>query len=118
MAGWLAVQDAKAALRELVEFPLQHGELLRSMGFPGAQGALLYGPPGCGKTLLAKAAATCCGANFVSVRGPELLQMWLGESERAVRTLFEAARWVAECVLSGREQRPDLAEFCAALCFL
>lgn len=47
---------------------------------------------GCGKTLLAKAAASCCGANFVSVRGPELLQMWLGESERAVRTLFETAR--------------------------
>jgi SpoVK/Ycf46/Vps4 family AAA+-type ATPase len=67
---------------------------MQRMGLPPPRGALLYGPPGCGKTLLAKAAAAGCGANFVSVRGPELLQMWLGESERAVRTLFETARWV------------------------
>ncbi len=86
------MQEAKTALRELVEFPLRHGGLMQRMGLPPPRGALLYGPPGCGKTLLAKAAATGCGANFFSVRGPELLTMWLGESERAVRTLFETAR--------------------------
>ena len=87
------MQEAKAALRELVKWPLRHGQLLERMGMPLPRGALLYGPPGCGKTLLAKAAASSCGANFVSVRGPELLNMWLGESERAVRTLFETARY-------------------------
>jgi transitional endoplasmic reticulum ATPase len=86
------VQEAKAALRELVDFPLTHGALLAAYGLPAPRGALLYGPPGCGKTLLAKAAAAQCGANFLSVRGPELLQKWLGESEAAVRQVFETAR--------------------------
>ncbi|GAB4820477.1 hypothetical protein N2152v2_007523 [Parachlorella kessleri] len=93
------LQEAKAALRELVEWPLRHSQLLERMGMPLPRGALLYGPPGCGKTLLAKAAAASCGANFVSVRGPELLNMWLGESERAVRTLFETARTAAPCIV-------------------
>lgn len=91
---WPCVQEAKAALRELVDFPLTHGDLLAAYGLPAPRGALLYGPPGCGKTLLAKAAAAQCGANFLSVRGPELLQKWLGESEAAVRQVFETARWV------------------------
>ena len=80
-------------LRELVELPLSHGHLLEAYGLPPPRGALLYGPPGCGKTLLAKASAAECSANFLSVRGPELLQKWLGESEAAVRRVFEAARW-------------------------
>lgn len=88
-------QEAKAALRELVELPLAHGHLLEAYGLPPPRGALLYGPPGCGKTLLAKAAANECGANFLSIRGPELLSKWLGESEAAVRRVFDAARWVA-----------------------
>lgn len=87
-------QEAKAALRELVELPLAHGHLLDAYGLPPPRGALLYGPPGCGKTLLAKAAANECGANFLSIRGPELLSKWLGESEAAVRRVFNAARWV------------------------
>lgn len=90
------MQEAKAALQDLVELPLAHGALLERLGMPHPRGALLYGPPGCGKTLLAQAAANCCSANFVSVRGPELLTMWLGESERAVRALFETARCVGK----------------------
>ena len=84
--------EAKEALRDLVDFPLAHGDLLAAYGLPPPRGALLYGPPGCGKTLLAKAAAAQCRANFLSVRGPELLQKWLGESEAAVRRVFETAR--------------------------
>ena len=60
---------------------------------------LFYGPPGCGKTLLAQAVARECGANFVSVKGPELLTMWFGESEANVRSLFEKARASAPCIL-------------------
>ena len=98
-------QEAKAALRELVELPLAHGHLLEVYGLPPPRGALLYGPPGCGKTLLAKAAANECGANFLSICGPELLSKWLGESEAAVRRVFDAARCVegmeARWVISG-----------------
>ncbi|KAI7845235.1 hypothetical protein COHA_001279 [Chlorella ohadii] len=93
------LQEAKAALRELVELPLAHGHLLDAYGLPPPRGALLYGPPGCGKTLLAKAAANECGANFLSIRGPELLSKWLGESEAAVRRVFNAARQAAPCLL-------------------
>ncbi|KAL4458073.1 hypothetical protein ABPG75_012938 [Micractinium tetrahymenae] len=93
------LEDAKAALRELVELPLRHGGLLSAYGLPPPRGALLYGPPGCGKTLLAKAAAAQCGANFLSIRGPELLQKWLGESERAVREVFDTARQAAPCLI-------------------
>ena len=66
---------------------------------PPSKGVLFYGPPGCGKTLLAKAIATECGANFISVKGPELLTMWFGESEANIRMLFERARAAAPCVL-------------------
>ncbi|PRW18391.1 cell division cycle 48-like protein [Chlorella sorokiniana] len=93
------LQEAKAALRELVELPLSHGRLLEAYGLPPPRGALLYGPPGCGKTLLAKAAANECSANFLSIRGPELLSKWLGESEAAVRRVFDAARQAAPCLL-------------------
>jgi len=91
--------SVKIELQELVEWPLVHGEKLAAMGLPLPAGALLYGPPGCGKTLLAKAVAGCCGANFISVRGPELLQKWLGESEKAIRDVFNAARAAAPCVV-------------------
>ena len=64
-----------------------------------SKGVLFYGPPGCGKTLLAKAVANECSANFISVKGPELLTMWFGESESNVRDIFEKARSAAPCVL-------------------
>merc|ERR1712000_591916 len=62
-------------------------------------GVLFYGPPGCGKTLLAKAIANNCGANFISIKGPELLTMWFGESEANVREIFDKARQAAPCIL-------------------
>ncbi len=93
------LDSVKTELQELVEWPLVHGDRLAAMGLPLPAGALLYGPPGCGKTLLAKAVAGCCGANFISVRGPELLQKWLGESEKAIRDVFTAARAAAPCVI-------------------
>lgn len=93
------LESVKCELREMVEWPLVHGKRLEAMGLPPPSGALLYGPPGCGKTLLAKAVASCCGANFISVRGPELLQKWLGESEAAVRQVFATARAAAPCVV-------------------
>lgn len=64
-----------------------------------SKGVLFYGPPGCGKTLLAKAIANECQANFISVKGPELLTMWFGESEANVREIFDKARGSAPCVL-------------------
>ena len=93
------LDSVKKELQEFVEWPLVHGDRLTAMGLPVPAGALLYGPPGCGKTLLAKAVAGCCGANFISVRGPELLQKWLGESEKAIRDVFSAARAAAPCVV-------------------
>lgn len=93
------LDEAKMALRDLIELPVKYAGVVSAFGLPHAKGALLYGPPGCGKTLLAKVVASCCGANFISVKGPELLDKWLGESERAVRSVFEAARAAAPCVL-------------------
>ena len=71
------------------------------MGFWGfgVLGVLFYGPPGCGKTLLAKAVANECSSNFISIKGPELLTMWFGESEGNVREVFDKARGAAPCVL-------------------
>lgn len=69
------------------------------MGLAAAVGVLLYGPPGCGKTLVAKAVAHESGANFISIKGPELLNKYVGESERAVRQLFSRARAAHPCVL-------------------
>ena len=82
----------------LPQIPLRHPELF-ARGVRQRSGLLLYGPPGTGKTLLAKAVATECALNFVSVKGPELLNMYVGESERNVRAVFEAARNAKPCVL-------------------
>ena len=79
--------------------PIRHAELYSSMGFSRPAGVLLYGPPGCGKTLLAKAIANESGANFIAVKGPELLNKFVGESERAVRQLFQRAQSSAPCVI-------------------
>ncbi|KAJ6262926.1 Spastin [Drechslerella dactyloides] len=85
-------QSVKQKLKEAVEWPLQHPEVFQRLGGQPRKGLLLYGPPGCSKTLTAKALATEAGLNFIAVKGPELLNKYVGESERAVRELFRKAR--------------------------
>ena len=100
--SWDAVaglDDAKAALREAVEWPLLYPDAMAKYGMRPSAGVLLYGPPGCGKTLLACAAANHAGTNFISVSGPELLDKWLGGSEANVREVFAAARAAAPCIV-------------------
>lgn len=91
--------DVKRELQELVQYPIEHPEKFEKFGMSPSRGVLFYGPPGCGKTLLAKAVANECQANFISVKGPEMLTMWFGESEANVRETFEKARAAAPCVL-------------------
>ena len=91
--------DVKQQLREAVEWPLKYPEHFKEMGIDPPRGILLYGPPGCGKTLLAKAVATESEANFIAVKGPEILSKWVGESERAIREIFSKARQAAPCVI-------------------
>ena len=91
--------DVKNELRELVQYPIEHPEKFEKFGMSPSRGVLFYGPPGCGKTLLAKAVANECQANFISIKGPELLTMWFGESESNVRDCFAKARAAAPCVL-------------------
>ena len=93
------LEDVKRQLVEAVEWPLKHADLFTQAGVRPPKGILLSGPPGCGKTLLAKAAATETGVNFISVRGPQLLAMYVGESERAVREVFQKARQAAPAIL-------------------
>merc|ERR1719245_3042504 len=91
--------DVKRELQELVQYPVEHPEKFLKFGMQPSKGVLFYGPPGCGKTMLAKAIANECQANFISVKGPELLTMWFGESEANVRDIFDKARSAAPCVL-------------------
>lgn len=84
---------------QTVQYPVEHPEKFEKFGMSPSKGVLFYGPPGCGKTLLAKAIANECQANFISVKGPELLTMWFGESEANVREIFDKARQSAPCVL-------------------
>ncbi len=93
------LEDVKQQLREAVEWPLKHPEVFDKMGIRPPKGILLFGPPGTGKTLLAKAAATESGANFIAVRGPEILSKWVGESEKAIRQIFRRARQVAPAII-------------------
>lgn len=93
------LQGVKRELRELVQYPVEHPEKFEKFGMQPSKGVLFYGPPGCGKTLLAKAVANECQANFISIKGPELLTMWFGESEANVRECFDKARGAAPCVL-------------------
>lgn len=93
------LEDVKRELKETVQYPVEHGEKFREFGLRPSRGVLFYGPPGCGKTLLAKAVANECKANFISVKGPELLTMWFGESEANVRDLFDRARAAAPCII-------------------
>jgi transitional endoplasmic reticulum ATPase len=93
------MEAAKTALREAVEWPLVYAPVLAHAGAQPAKGILLTGPPGTGKTLLAKAAAHESGVNFISVKGPELLSKWVGESEKGVREIFKKARQAAPCIV-------------------
>ena len=93
------LEKVKAQLREAVEAPLKHPEVFEEMGIRTPKGVLLFGPPGTGKTLLAKAVATESEANFISIRGPEIFNKYVGESEKAVREIFKKARQTAPCVL-------------------
>ena len=91
--------DVKRELQEAVEWPMKYPGLYDKLGHKMPRGILLHGPSGTGKTLLAKAVATESEANFVSVRGPELLSKWVGESERGIREIFRRARQAAPCVI-------------------
>lgn len=83
----------------MILYPIDHPEKFHKFGMQPSKGVLFYGPPGCGKTLLAKAVANECSSNFISIKGPELLTMWFGESEANVRDVFDKARAAAPCVL-------------------
>ena len=93
------LEDVKRELQEAVEWPMKYPALYDKLGHNMPRGILLHGPSGTGKTLLAKAVATQSEANFVSVRGPELLSKWVGESERGIREIFKRARQSAPCVV-------------------
>merc|ERR1711881_314204 len=100
--GWEdvgALGEVRSDLDAAVCEPIRKAELFRSMGLTVPVGVLLFGPPGCGKTLLAKAAANASGANFIAIKGPELLNKYVGESERAVRLVFQRALSSAPCVV-------------------
>ncbi|MEM2904230.1 MAG: CDC48 family AAA ATPase [Candidatus Bathyarchaeia archaeon] len=93
------LDEVKQQLREAVEWPLKKPEAFKRMGIRPPKGILLYGPPGCGKTMLARAVATESEANFISIKGPEVYSKWVGESERAVREVFRKARMAAPSVI-------------------
>lgn len=93
------LEDAKQELREAVEWPLKYPENFEKFGVKPPKGVLVYGPPGTGKTLLAKAVANESEANFIAIKGPELLSKWVGESEKGVREVFKKARQTAPTVI-------------------
>lgn len=99
---WVDIGDlesAKQSLKEMVEWPLKHPDAFKRMGIKPPKGILLYGLPGTGKTLLAKAVATESQANFIAIRGPEIYSKWVGESEKHLRDIFRKARQVAPCII-------------------
>ncbi|HUS79433.1 MAG TPA: CDC48 family AAA ATPase [Patescibacteria group bacterium] len=93
------LDDVKQSLIEAVEWPLKNPEMFKRLGITPPKGILLHGPPGCGKTLLARAVATESEANFISIRGPEIFSKWVGESEKAIREIFRKARMAAPSIV-------------------
>ncbi|PKP54514.1 MAG: AAA family ATPase [Candidatus Altiarchaeales archaeon HGW-Altiarchaeales-3] len=93
------LDNVKNELKEAVEWPIKYPGVFKKMGIRPPKGVLLYGPPGCGKTLLAKAAANESEANFILVKGPELISKWVGESEKGVREIFKKARQTAPTMI-------------------
>jgi transitional endoplasmic reticulum ATPase len=93
------LEDVKQELREAVEWPIKNPEVFKRMGVRAPKGILLSGPPGCGKTLLARAVATESEANFITIKGPEVFSKWVGESEKAIREVFRKARMAAPAVI-------------------
>jgi transitional endoplasmic reticulum ATPase len=99
---WDAVgglDEVKQSLKESVEWPINQPQIFTDMGIEPPKGILLHGPPGCGKTLLARAVATESEANFISIKGPEIFSKWVGESEKAIREIFRKARMAAPTVI-------------------
>tara|TARA_Y100000310_G_scaffold345257_1_gene463169 strand:- start:1899 stop:4307 length:2409 start_codon:yes stop_codon:yes gene_type:complete len=93
------LKNIKKDLQEAVEWPLKYKKKFKELGIKAPRGVLLYGPPGCGKTLLAKAVAHESEANFILVKGPELINKWIGESEKGIREIFKKARQVSPTVI-------------------
>jgi len=93
------LEGVKQELREAVEWPLKTPEVFSRLGINPPKGILLYGPPGCGKTLLARAVATESEANFITIKGPEVFSKWVGESEKAIREVFRKARMASPSVI-------------------
>ena len=91
--------NLKLKLKQAIEWPLKHAAQFKKLGIKPPRGLLMYGPPGCSKTMIAKALATESQLNFLSIKGPELFSMWVGESERAVREVFRKARQVAPAIV-------------------
>ena len=94
-----ALEGPRRELEEAIVLPLKVPHICALVGIHSPPGVLLFGPPGCGKTLLAKAVANMSDANFISVKGPELLNKFVGESERAIRQVFQRARTSSPCVI-------------------
>jgi transitional endoplasmic reticulum ATPase len=93
------LEDIKNELKTYIQLPLKRKDALEYLGIEKKFGILLYGPPGCGKTLLAKAVAGECGINFIAVKGPQLFSKWVGETEKGIREIFEKARKSAPCII-------------------
>jgi transitional endoplasmic reticulum ATPase len=93
------LDQVKAELVEAVEWPIKNSEMYKRMGIKPPKGILLYGPPGCGKTMLARAVATESEANFISIKGPEVFSKWVGESEKAIREVFRKGRSAAPSII-------------------
>ncbi len=93
------LEEVKEKLKEAVEWPLKNPEVFKRMGIQPPKGILLIGPPGCGKTMLARAVATESEANFISIKGPEVFSKWVGESEKAIREIFRKARMASPAVI-------------------